>query len=350
MDENRKIGFSCAYTPLPLIRAAGFLPYRVLPAGDAPDHAGMVLHDNLCPHVKRILDRAMAGDLPELAGMVFMNSCDAMRRLFDAWRSVLPDTPAALIDLPVHTSESSVRFFADEIRRLSGILEQWGGTPVTDESLRKGISDYNRIGGLLEEMQKRAGEGTLAGGSAALQEAYNRASTEEPSEAGAHIEKILSQKISPGESGNGTPIYLFGNILSEPGAFELFEACGARIIGDDLCTGSRLFAPLVPGGGEEPLTALARGILNRTPCARTFIPADPGSLAARVVSAAEKSGARGVIAHTVKFCDPYLARLPYIRDALREAGLPFLHLEGDCTLRSIGQQQTRIEAFIEMLG
>jgi len=29
--------------------------------------------------------------------------------------------------------------------------------------------------------------------------------------------------------------------------------------------------------------------------------------------------------------------------------MPLLFLEGDCTLRSIGQQNTRIEAFVEML-
>jgi len=29
--------------------------------------------------------------------------------------------------------------------------------------------------------------------------------------------------------------------------------------------------------------------------------------------------------------------------------MPLLMLEGDCSLRTIGQQKTRIEAFIEML-
>ncbi|MCP4693702.1 MAG: 2-hydroxyacyl-CoA dehydratase [Desulfobacterales bacterium] len=38
-----------------------------------------------------------------------------------------------------------------------------------------------------------------------------------------------------------------------------------------------------------------------------------------------------------------------VRDALRHAGIPLLLIEGDCTLRSMGQQRTRIEAFIEML-
>ena len=47
--------------------------------------------------------------------------------------------------------------------------------------------------------------------------------------------------------------------------------------------------------------------------------------------------------------DPYLDRLPMVREKLREAGIPLLLLEGDCNLRSIEQQRTRIEAFIEML-
>ncbi|MCP4138070.1 MAG: 2-hydroxyacyl-CoA dehydratase, partial [bacterium] len=61
------------------------------------------------------------------------------------------------------------------------------------------------------------------------------------------------------------------------------------------------------------------------------------------------SGAKGVIAHTVKFCDPYLGRIPDVRNTFRDEGIPFLLLEGDCTLRSMGQHRTRIEAFIEML-
>jgi len=38
-----------------------------------------------------------------------------------------------------------------------------------------------------------------------------------------------------------------------------------------------------------------------------------------------------------------------IRQALQKESIPFLMLEGDCTSGSIGQQQTRIEAFTEML-
>ncbi len=60
---TRNIGFTCAYTPIPLIEAAGFDPLRIFPESKAPDQAGHLLHDNLCPHVKKVLDRALASDL-----------------------------------------------------------------------------------------------------------------------------------------------------------------------------------------------------------------------------------------------------------------------------------------------
>ena len=41
--------------------------------------------------------------------------------------------------------------------------------------------------------------------------------------------------------------------------------------------------------------------------------------------------------------------MPDARRAFQQAGLPLLVLEGDCTLRSLGQHRTRIEAFVEML-
>lgn len=88
-----RLGYACAYTPLLLIEAAGAEPIRVIPVTDAPEQAGRLIHDNMCPHVKRVLDRAMAPDLPELDGVVWVNSCDAMRRLADAWRQARPEDP-----------------------------------------------------------------------------------------------------------------------------------------------------------------------------------------------------------------------------------------------------------------
>jgi benzoyl-CoA reductase/2-hydroxyglutaryl-CoA dehydratase subunit BcrC/BadD/HgdB len=348
-EKTPYIGFSCAYTPLALIDAAGYAPYRILPMGNAPDMAGQILHDNLCPHVKRVLDRALDNDLPELAGVVILNSCDAMRRLADAWPKVRPKDRVILIDLPLTTDDAAVSYFASELARLTDTLFRWSGRPATQETVAASIDRYNRAAHLFGELRNRLCTGGLSGGAARLQGLYNRAVTQPLDETLRLLQDVARETNKPLAGHNGVPIFLFGNVLPDPEAFGLFESCGVRIVDEDLCTGSRGFTPLKIEGSEETLSQLAREILRRPRCARTLLPMHPGMLAGEVLARAAESKARGVIACTAKFCDPYIARLPGVRETLRKAGLPLLHIEGDCTMRSFGQQRTRIEAFTEML-
>ena len=347
--EKNPIGFACAYTPLALIDAAGFSPYRILPVGDGPDRAGHLLHDNLCPHVKRILDRGLQGDLPELAGLVFMNSCDAMRRLADAWQRIRPSDRILLVDLPVQRDEASISFFHGELRRLADVLSQWSGEVIREKAILNSIEKYNELADRLNEIAGRLQRGTLEQGSMQLQMIYNYAATEPLDKALAFLETVAAEPERHEPDPGKVPIFLFGNVLPDPQVFSLFEALGARIVMTDLCTGSRLFQPVETDNSGDLMGQLADAYLSRKPCARTFDPARPGKMAEDLLEQARASGARGVIGHTVKFCDPYLARLPLVRERLSDAGLPFLLLEGDCSMRSIGQHKTRIEAFVEML-
>ena len=343
-----RIGYACAYTPLPLIDAAGFEPYRILPATEAAEQAGLVIHDNMCPHVKRVLDRAMSDDLPQLAGVVHINSCDAMRRLADGWRQVRPNDPFLLLDLPPLADERATRWLTSELEGLRQSLGEWVGHEISDSALMASMERHNELAVRLAEVRARQRAGTLPGGSPALQRLYNELSACSTAAGLERVGELLS--CAPEEPDAGSiPIHLFGNVVSEPGIFKLIEECGARVVSDDLCTGSRLIQP-IQESGQSPMGALAAGLLSRQACARTFRPGRPGQLGADVVARAKEAGAMGVVAYVVKFCDPYLGRMPAIREACAAASLPLLVLEGDCTLRSLGQQSTRIEAFIEMLG
>ncbi|NLH49657.1 MAG: 2-hydroxyacyl-CoA dehydratase [Myxococcales bacterium] len=344
------IGYACAYTPLPLLDAFGFAAHRLLPIGDWPDQAGQLLHENLCPHVKRLLDRGLAGDLPPLAGMVFMASCDAMRRLADAWKKARPDDRIVLVDLPVAADEHSIAFLAAELRRLAETLAEWSGRSFDPAELKRGIASYNELAALAETLRAGLRAGTLAGGAARNQALLRLAMTRPRDEALTAFRQAAAEAPAQETAAGAVPVLLFGNVLPDPEALTLFESCGARVIADDVCTGGRAFHRIEPGDFADDLHWLARALLTRPACARTMDPARPGKIAPDLVRAARECGARGVIGHVLKFCDPYLARLPAIREALREAGLPLLLLEGDCTLGAIGQQRTRIEAFVEMLG
>ncbi len=340
MDTPRYVGFTCAYAPLPLFDAAGFVPYRLLPTGEAPEQSGSLLHDNLCPHVKRVLDRALAADLPPLAGVVVMESCDTMRRLADGWRKARPEDRLTSVDLPTATDARSVAYFATQLEALARVLESWGGRPVTDEALWASIARYS-------ELQTKLAELRGAVSWAQLQEGYNLAVTQP---LGATLDWLAAIADTAPDPPTGVPLLLVGNVLPDPAAFELLAQSGVGLVGNELCTGERQLTAVDPTPGERPLAALAAASLDRPGCARTLVAGPGQSFASQTVEQAKAAGARGVIAYVMKFCDPYLARLPTVREALKEAGLPLLILEGDCTLRSLGQHRTRIEAFVEMLS
>lgn len=344
-----RVGFACAYTPIALVRAAGFQPFRVLPLGEAPDLAGSLLHDNLCPHVKRLLDRALSGDLPPMAGMVFMNSCDAMRRLADAWRLARPNDRVWTVDLPTTSDPLAVTFFAGELTRLAAELSAWGGKPVTEATLAEAAGEYCRLAQGVRRVARRAATGQLAGGRSTLQALVNAAVTEPPEEVAAEVARIEAtpERVPPA---GAVPVYLFGNVFPSPDAVDLLEAFGARVVEDDLCTGMRQVAAFECGAMGGGFHALAKELLTQVTCARTVNPEEPQGLARRLVDGARAVNARAAIAQVMKFCDPYLARMPAIREAFAARGIPLLVLEGDCTLRSLGQQRTRVEAFVEMLG
>jgi len=348
-DSKGYIGFACAYTPLPIIYAAGYTPYRILPMRDSPDQAGHILHDNLCPHIKRILDRAMGNDLPDLAGMVFMNSCDAMRRLADAWHHIRPGDNIILLDLPTTADKLSISFFTGEISRFIHTLSKWSGKKIAVAEIEYGILLYNQIADFMNELTEKFYKGKVNARHAILQELFNRSVTGLPDTFIEDARRILSENRREKTDIDGVPVFLFGHVLPDPEAFMLFESCGAKIRADDLCTGSRFFNPVAADGKKGLIEGLAESLLLRPPCARTIDSAIPGKIGKILISKARESGALGAIGHVVKFCDPYLSRLPSIREEFQKAGMPLLVLEGDCTLRSIGQQQTRIEAFIEML-
>jgi benzoyl-CoA reductase/2-hydroxyglutaryl-CoA dehydratase subunit BcrC/BadD/HgdB len=344
----KKIGFTCAYTPVPVIEAAGFSPFRIYPEGDSPDQAGHLLHDNLCPHVKRVLDKALANDLPDLEGMVFINSCDSMRRLSDAWQKARPDDKVMLLDLPSSTSASSITFLAKEYRRMGETLFQWNSKEFSKDRVKEKISAWNSLAESIHNIEKSMIEDFHPGSAARMQNIINSAAQNS-------VDKALSlaldfdQSTTKAKTGLAS-IFIFGNLLFDPKVFDLFEEWNMHVSGNDFCTGSRFISAIDTQANDDIFKTIAISYLQKMPCARTMDTTQPMDIAQQIVEKAKTSKAQGVIGFTLKFCDPYLARIPMIREALQKEGIPFLMLEGDCTMGSIGQQQTRIEAFTEMLG
>jgi benzoyl-CoA reductase/2-hydroxyglutaryl-CoA dehydratase subunit BcrC/BadD/HgdB len=135
-------------------------------------------------------------------------------------------------------------------------------------------------------------------------------------------------------------------IIPEPSeVLQAFDRMGATIVADDFaCSGRRLYPA---GRGTDPFRRLADGLLGGPPD-----PTRGSPIAERLrhlTALARRSGARGVIFYSVKFCEPELFDMPSLRTGLQQAGLPSTSIEVDLSDHLSEQAQTRLEAFLEML-
>jgi len=339
--ESRALWF-CAYTPLEVLDAAGLDPRRVTGAVERLEEADVLLHPATCPFVRACLVEGMA-ERPR-GPAFFVNSCDAMRRLHDAWRAevcgaggqdVEERPPVYITDMPRRPGPKAERRLAAEFLRLAEELERDGARKVTAGALREAAA-------LRSEVARRFlqwGEG-LAGSSRLL--LAEAAQALPPS-------RFLQGPPKGLAEGRGVPLLLTGNLLNPHGLVRVIEEAGGWVRAADLCNGDRAFLDLGEVEGdtlEEAALSLARRYLNRRGCARMD---DSRRRGFRLLEMARDCGARGVIFASLKFCDPYLYDWPWLEALLRSEGMPALRLESDFRDGHAGQLSTRIEAFLEML-
>lgn len=346
-SDRPVVGWFCSYTPVEILLAAGLYPCRIVPGpGRAMTRADAHLDRNLCPYVRTCLGEALEGEYNYLAGLVVVNSCDAMRRLYDAWRYYIGGGFAHLLDLPRIASDDAAAYYGEGLRRLTAAIEKHFKVKVTGAALAGAIATQNRLRRLLRrlyELNRARGLPLMA---AQLQTVVRAGTRLSPDAVSDLLERLLQEiEGAAGVRMEGPRVLVTGSILENPLILDLIEGCGVRVSGDDLCTGTRLFWDTV-ALESDPLPDLSRHYLSRTPCARMK---DAAGRFEHVLRLVDEFGADGVIFYTLKFCDNYLYDIPLLRERLEARGIPSLTLEGDYTPGTLGRVKTRIEAFMEML-
>lgn len=129
----------------------------------------------------------------------------------------------------------------------------------------------------------------------------------------------------------------------------LIERAGAVVVGEESCVGERGWRNLTDTSGgtvDELLDAITERYFN-IDCA-IFTPNFEREQ--HVTEMAREYKADGIIHYGLQFCQPYsIESLPMER-RLQDSGLNFLRIETDYSQEDMGQLQTRIEAFIEIIS
>ena len=138
----------------------------------------------------------------------------------------------------------------------------------------------------------------------------------------------------------GPYLSVLGGRVGE-GLFSLMEETMPLPVRNDTCVHNRDVPPPPeePGDFDALMDWYAGELLGQLPCMRMTDAAGRNRLY-------NDPDLRGVIYHTVKFCDYYGFEYSHLR---HELSVPMLKVETDYTLQSGGQLRTRLEAFAEQL-
>lgn len=358
-EEGKKVfGTFCVYVPDELIFAANAIATGLcggsqfwVPGGEK------VLPTNTCPLIKASVGARLDRTCPffRIADMyIGETTCDGKKK---AWEILGEDVPVHVMDLPQMKREKDIKAWAEEIKELKKVIEEFTGNKVTAESLSESIKLINNKRKALSRLYecRKADKVPISGRDALV--IFQIAFYDDPARFTQMTNKLcdeLEQRIKDGVSvvKEGTKrILLTGTPLAVPNwkLHNIIETSGAVVVCEEMCTGTRYFENLVDETKttiDEQIDALAnRYMVINCAC---FTP-NTGRID-DIIRLAKEYKVDGVIDVNLKFCSLYDVEGYTVERALKEACIPVMGIETDYTDNDAEQLRTRIGAFIEMIG
>ncbi len=342
---------SCSYVPEEVVSAAGMLPWRITGTWkpETP-HASFYRPINSCLYCTHALESLLSGELDFLDGVVLTTRDFEMVRLLDAWKDSGKTPFTYIIHIPHQETERGDRYCAQEITKLMGALEEFGGVKITKDRLRHEIDVYNQWRDLalkMYELRKR--EVPPISGAEALgiittagimpKEDFNRELK--------GLLPYLGKKVTSSPSATRPRLLVSSDMLDNPAYLEAVEETGCLVAMDDLSTGSRYFWNKVDSNLDDPVLALGKHYTRGIRSPRST--SSWKEQAQQVVQWVKDYHINGVLELIQQYDWLRALRAPSFKRTLEEAGIPYSSFERTYHLSNVGQLKTRVGAFLEMI-
>ena len=348
------VGAYCTYFPQEIAMAMGAATVGLCSTSDEtiPD-AEKDLPKNLCPLIKSSYGFAKTDKCPFFHFsdvVVGETTCDGKKKMYE-YMSEFKDI--FIMELPNTQSEESLKLWKSEIIRFKEYLEKKFDVTITEDDVREAIKVNNEVRRSLKRLYEvmRHDPAPITGhdlfkvlyGSGFK---FDRKAI--PAETDALVEKI-EKEYAEGKMLEKKPrIVITGCPIG--GATEkvirAVEDNGGVVVAFENCSGAKSIDKLVDEENPDVYDALARRYLN---IGCSVMTPNPNSLdlLGRLI---DEYKADGVVEMTLQACHTYNVETLAIRRFVNEKkGIPYINVETDYSQADIGQLNTRIAAFIEML-
>lgn len=277
------IHYVCKYTPIELFKGFGEECAVLEEMPENFEMSDQIAHANLCGFGKSVIQAVLEGKADQ---SVLVNCCDSMRRVYDIVASTGKCKFLYMLDLPHEDNECEKVKFAGAIRRLKKAYEAYSGQQFDKELFLRSFAE--------SEKEREPYIGVL----------------------GVRVSGVLEDMIQD-------------NIQMK--------------VDNLTCTGGRRLAVLPEEmeimDEDAMFLAYADALLAQMPCFRM-------NNSTRRNQLYLDPDLKGIIYHTIKFCDYYGFEYASIKKNIK---VPLLKIETDFTSQSAGQLLTRIQAFSETI-
>ena len=348
------VGAYCTYFPQEIAMAMGAATVGLCSTSDEtiPD-AEKDLPKNLCPLIKSSYGFAKTDKCPFFHFsdvVVGETTCDGKKKMYEymsEFKNIF------IMELPNTQSEESLKLWKSEIIRFKEYLEKKFDVTITEDDVREAIKVNNEVRRSLKRLYEvmRHDPAPITGhdlfkvlyGSGFK---FDRKAI--PAETDALVKKI-EKEYAEGKMLEKKPrIVITGCPIG--GATEkvirAVEDNGGVVVAFENCSGAKSIDKLVDEENPDVYDALARRYLNIGCSVMTPNP-NRLDLLGRLI---DEYKADGVVEMTLQACHTYNVETLAIRRFVNEKkGIPYINVETDYSQADIGQLNTRIAAFIEML-
>ncbi len=357
-DEGRKvIGTFCVYVPEEIILALGGISVGLCAGAEiGMEKAEEYLPRNLCALIKSFMGFELAGVCPYFKAcdiVIGETTCDGKKKAYELLEDI---KEIYVMELPQKKEEEDRVLWKAEVLKFAEVCERVTGRKITPENLKEAIKTVNdrRRAQLRLRGARRASPTPISGRDALL--VNQIAFYDNPVRFTGSVNKLCDELESRAEgkesaNGNGAPrVVVSGCPMALPNWKLPFivESSGADIVAEESCVGERGFRALVDESGET-LDEMIDNLVDRyltIDCA-CFTP--NLERVEHILETAKEFGVDGVIHYTISCCTPYMVEEKKVDEALSAEGIPLLKIETDYSQGDIGQLQTRVDAFVEML-
>ena len=348
------IGMYCAYFPTELAMAVGAIPVGLCSfANETIPAAERDLPKSMCPLVKSSYGFAISDRCPffHFADLVIgETTCDGKKKMYE-YMSDFKDV--FVMELPNTQSEMALQLWKSELIRFKKYLEKKFDVEITDEAVLEAVKEENKVRKAMKELYHvmTLDPAPIKGGDlfkVLYGSGFKFDRKAIPAEIEAMREKI-EKEYEEGKRLDKIPRILITGCPIGGATEKVIRAVednGGVVVAFENCNGAKSFDKLVDEENSDVYDALARRYLNigcsvMTPNPNRF------ELLNELI---DEYQVEAVVEMTLQACHTYNVESLSIRKFVNEKkGIPYINVETDYSQADIGQLNTRIAAFIEML-